>query len=61
MAEKIGTDEEEDQVMLLGNADIPRHCIRMLGVLASLYGFFVLELLMSVYHDHSHEVSRDNK
>ncbi|XP_041374275.1 zinc transporter ZIP4-like [Gigantopelta aegis] len=54
-AEKIGTDNEEDKVMLLGNADIPRHCIRMLAMLASIYGFFVLELAMSLYHDHSHE------
>ncbi|XP_067687062.1 zinc transporter ZIP10-like [Haliotis asinina] len=54
-----GTDSDGDghftnEVMLLGNSDIEMNSVKMMLMLASIYLFFLLEMVMSVYHKHDH-------
>ncbi|XP_046576357.1 uncharacterized protein LOC124284321 [Haliotis rubra] len=54
-----GTDTDGDghftnEVMLLGNSDIDMNSVKMMLMLASIYLFFLLEMIMSVYHKHDH-------
>ncbi|XP_046327025.2 zinc transporter ZIP6-like [Haliotis rufescens] len=54
-----GTDNDGDghftnEIMLLGNSDISMNSVKMMLMLAAIYLFFLLEMVMSVYHKHDH-------
>ncbi|XP_055959324.1 zinc transporter ZIP4 isoform X2 [Patella vulgata] len=59
-----GEDDDGDglttsEIILTGSTDISIASSRMCAVLASIYAFFILELIMSLYHTHDHDHTPD--